>query len=110
MKNMPLALLSLAICLPAGAMVRGADDAAAAIVSRDYVAGELPTSACHASTIAETKPGEFIAAWFGGTRESHVDVGIWVSRFEHGRWSAATTVPWSMSFGLVSRRSTPVAM
>ena len=65
MKNMPLALLSLAICLPAGAMVRGADDAAAAIVSRDYVAGELPTSACHASTIAETKPGEFIAAWFG---------------------------------------------
>ena len=92
MKNMPLALLSLAICLPAGVMVRGADDAAAAIVSRDYVAGELPTSACHASTIAETKPGEFIAAWFGGTAEGDPDVGIWTSRLENGSWTAPVEV------------------
>ena len=38
-----------------------------------------PTSGCHASTIEEIKEG-FITAWFGGTREGHEDVGIWISR------------------------------
>lgn len=41
---------------------------------------------CHASTIAETKHG-LIAAWFGGTRESAKDVGIWSSRLEGGAWT-----------------------
>ena len=41
---------------------------------------------CHASTIAETQAG-LVAAWFGGTREKHPDVGIWVSRFADGKWT-----------------------
>ena len=69
-----------------------ADDGAAAIVSRGFVAGDLPTPSCHASTIAETKPGEFIAAWFGGTAEKNPDVGIWTSRLEHGSWTAPVEV------------------
>ena len=45
-----------------------------------------PTPQCHASTIAET-PSGLVAAWFGGTREGHPDVGIWVSSHECGTWS-----------------------
>lgn len=60
----------------------------AAVVSRGYVAGDLPTPSCHASTIAESRPGEFIAAWFGGTAEGNRDVGIWTSHLEKGSWTA----------------------
>lgn len=45
-----------------------------------------PTPQCHASTIAGTPKG-LVAAWFGGERESHPDVGIWVSRHHDGKWS-----------------------
>ncbi|MCA9131115.1 MAG: exo-alpha-sialidase [Planctomycetales bacterium] len=44
------------------------------------------TPECHASTIVETKQG-LVAAWFGGTHERHVDVGIWLSRKLDGRWA-----------------------
>lgn len=46
---------------------------------------------CHASTIAESKSG-MVAAWFGGTREKHPDVGIWVSRLQRGQWSSPVEV------------------
>jgi predicted neuraminidase len=69
-----------------------ADDGATAIVSRGFVAGDLPTASCHASTIAETKPGECIVAWFGGTAEGQPDVGIWTSRSEHGAWTTPVEV------------------
>ena len=49
----------LAVCLAVPSVARTADDGAAVIVSRGFVAGDLPTPSCHASTIAETKPGEF---------------------------------------------------
>jgi alpha-L-rhamnosidase len=41
----------------------------------------------HAATIAETKEGQLIAAWFGGTKERNPDVSIWVSRWLDGRWT-----------------------
>lgn len=72
--------------------VRAAEHDTAAVVSRGYVAGDLPTPSCHASTIAETKPGEFLAAWFGGTAEGNCDVGIWTSRLESGSWTAPVEV------------------
>ena len=50
-----------------------------------YKATDVSFPSCHASTIAETKDG-LIAAWFGGTAEKDPDVGIWVSRFENGKW------------------------
>jgi len=63
-----------------------------------YLRGELiyplddkPTPQCHASTIAETSTG-LVAAWFGGTREKHPDVGIWVSRHDGKRWTKPTEV------------------
>jgi predicted neuraminidase len=48
----------------------------------------MPTPSVHASTIVELKPGELMAAWFGGTGEGRPDVAIWGARFEGGRWNA----------------------
>lgn len=42
---------------------------------------------CHASTIVESAPGHFLAAWFAGTYEGHPDVAIWLARHEQGAWS-----------------------
>ena len=44
-----------------------------------YELSERPTPQCHASTLVEIKDG-VMAAWFGGTKEKHPDVGIWISR------------------------------
>ena len=49
------------------------------------------TPQCHASTIVETPTG-LVVAWFGGTRESNPDVGIWVSRQESGKWTKPVEV------------------
>ena len=42
---------------------------------------------CHASTICETPRG-LVAAWFGGTKEKHPDVGIWSSYNDGSGWSS----------------------
>ncbi len=57
------------------------------IRTSELLNGNAPYPQCHASTIAEVAPGRLVAAWFGGTREGAPDVGIWVTRFESGRWS-----------------------
>lgn len=46
---------------------------------------------CHASTIVETGSG-LVAAWFGGTAEGKLDVGIWMSRHDGQKWSEPVEV------------------
>jgi predicted neuraminidase len=54
-----------------------------------FIADQMPTPSCHASTIVETRSGALLAAWFGGTAEGRPDVAIWGSRKEKGgSWSA----------------------
>src|SRR5918993_53110 len=65
--------------------------AAVKIASEEFVFTDAPFPSAHASTIVETPTG-LIAAWFGGTREKHPDVGIWVSRHDGRRWSTPTEV------------------
>ena len=59
-----------------------------AIVRQEFIysINEALTPQCHASTIAESN-GNLIAAWFGGTEEKNIDVGIWVSIHSNKTWS-----------------------
>lgn len=63
-----------------------------------FVFDTAPFAAAHASTIAETPQG-LVVAWFGGTREGHGDVRIWLARRRAGAWS----VPEAVADGVVSR-------
>ncbi len=56
-----------------------------------YELDDRPTPQCHASTLVETSDG-LVAAWFGGTREKHRDVGIWVARHDGQRWGTPQQV------------------
>lgn len=54
----------------------------------EFIFDRAPFPSCHASTIVETVPGEFLAAWFGGTDEGNRDVAIWGARKDSaGKWS-----------------------
>jgi predicted neuraminidase len=63
----------------------------AAVVKSEFIYETAPFPECHASTIAESK-GTLVAAWFGGTKEKHPDVGIWVARWERGQWTTPVEV------------------
>lgn len=63
-----------------------------ALLKSEFIYDTASFPSCHASTIVETKPGELVAAWFGGTHERHPDVGIWLSRQVSGRWTALAEV------------------
>lgn len=59
----------------------------------DFVFGDdRPFQECHASTIVEAENGVLLCAWFAGTKEKSDDVGIWLSRFVEGAWSAPARV------------------
>ena len=61
-----------------------ASDGQPGVVLSEFIFDAAPHPQCHASTIVETPHG-LVASWFGGTRERHPDVGIWVSRHADGK-------------------------
>ena len=58
----------------------------------EFLNENAPYPSCHASTIVETREGELVAAWFGGTKERAPDVGIWVTIKGREGWSKAVEV------------------
>lgn len=44
-------------------------------------------ASCHASTLVQLDDARILCAWFGGSREGHDDVGIWLSTRERCAWS-----------------------
>lgn len=69
-----------------------ASEVGTAIVRSEFIYETAPFPSCHASTIAESRDGTLVAAWFGGTHEKHPDVGIWVSRWIGNGWTAPVEV------------------
>jgi hypothetical protein len=58
-------------------------------VSEEFIYEKASFPQCHASTLVETSRG-LVAAWFGGTKEKHPDVGIWSSYHDGGSWTSPT--------------------
>lgn len=67
------------------------------ILIDEFLYDDAPFPSCHSATIAETPTG-LVAAFFGGTRERHPDVEIYVCRQENGQW----TRPVSAAHGIQS--------
>lgn len=86
LKNFSCLLLSTALTFTALGQ-----SPAPGLVKSEFIYESAPFPECHASTITEAK-GNLVAAWFGGTKEKHPDVGIWVARFENGQWTAPVEV------------------
>lgn len=94
----PLAVASVVVAIiasigPTAVPAAGAQDTPEqpGFVRSEFIYESAPFPQCHASTIVETRDG-LVAAWFGGTREKHPDVGIWVSRHDEGKWTAPIEV------------------
>ena len=90
--NLSTLTLVAALAMPVTAIAQTTRPLHPAIVSTQFMYESAPYPQCHASTIVETSPGQLVAAWFGGTRERNPDVGIWVSRYENGKWTEGVEV------------------
>ncbi|GHB80594.1 sialidase family protein [Persicitalea jodogahamensis] len=67
------------------------------LVSEEFVYETAPFPSCHASTLVEVAPGQWLSSWFGGTDEGNKDVGIWLSQNKNGKW----TPPKLMAEGVI---------
>ena len=77
-------------CAPKGPEVPASKKA---IVLEELVFENQLTRDCHASSLMELENGDLLCTWFGGTRESHPDVQIWVARKPIGGvWSEPVPV------------------
>lgn len=63
-----------------------------AVIRAGLINAGAPYPECHASTIVETPGGELLASWFGGTKERHPDVCIYVARFGENGWEEGVQV------------------
>ncbi|SMD03573.1 Predicted neuraminidase (sialidase) [Pedobacter nyackensis] len=61
------------------------------IITDEFLYEKAAFPSCHSATIAETPTG-LVAAYFGGTKERHPDVEIYISRKVNGTWLAPVSV------------------
>ena len=64
------------------------------VVCDEFLYKQASFSECHSASIVETRKGDLIATYFGGTKERNPDVCIWVSRKPKGAkdWTAPQMV------------------
>jgi len=91
MKAFDLHLATFGMILSVCLLATEAGAAETGVVKAEFIFEKAPFEQCHASTIVEAKNG-LVAAWFGGTREKHQDVGIWLSRSEKSNWTPPSEV------------------
>ena len=75
------------------------------VLCSEFLYKQAPFPSCHSATIVETKKGDLVATWFGGTKERNPDVCIWVSRKPKG--SNDWTVPVLVADGVEPQPLTP---
>ncbi len=80
--------LCIAVLLVAGSLPCLAADPAVVLL-QEFIEAAPADPEVHASTLVETSPGNFYAAWFGGTMESKPDVSIWGARRTADGWQPA---------------------
>lgn len=76
----------LLACLAMSCCGRSMDDVSVEVLSSEFIYESASFPSCHASTVLETEDG-LLAAWFGGSYESHPDVSIYCSRYDGSAWS-----------------------
>jgi predicted neuraminidase len=62
------------------------------VISSRFIYEEAPFPSCHASTVVQARNGSLVVAFFGGTKERHPDVCIWICRLVSGTWTAPVSV------------------
>lgn len=70
------------------------------VVVNEFLYEKADFPQCHSATICETTNGDLVSAFFGGTREGHPDVCIYVCRKEKG--SKEWTKPMLAADGILS--------
>ena len=75
------------------------------VVADEFLYWEAPFPQCHSASIVETRKGDLVATYFGGTKERNPDVSIWVSRKPKG--SATWTAPQMVADGVEPRSLVP---
>ena len=88
--NSTLPRIAVLLVFSLFACVSSAEEAAA-ILKSEFIANEMPTPQCHASTIVQTGDA-LVAAWFGGKAERDPTVGIWLARNAGEGWSKPVEV------------------
>ncbi|MBR7018893.1 MAG: family 78 glycoside hydrolase catalytic domain [Prevotella sp.] len=68
------------------------------VVCNEFLYEQTDFPQCHSASIVETKKGDLLATYFGGTKERNPDVSIWVSRKPKG--SAQWTKPQMVADGV----------
>ena len=81
-----ITIIAFTVVAPA---VCWAQDDTKALTARNFIfEDDRPFRECHASTLVSLGDGNYLVAWFGGTKEKNPDVGIWTSKGKPGNWSA----------------------
>ena len=62
------------------------------VISSRFVYDDAPFPSCHASTVEQARNGSIVCAFFGGTKERHPDVCIYVCRLVAGTWTPPVAV------------------
>lgn len=84
-------IIGLLICLSGLGLKAQSPLWRSGIITDEFLYEKAAFPSCHSATIAETPTG-LVAAYFGGTRERHPDVEIYISRQVNGAWLAPVSV------------------
>ena len=91
--DLKASLLKRIAAIPENA-AKTVNPASTSIVADEFLYTKADFPQCHSASIVETRKGDLVATYFGGTGERNPDVCIWVSRKPKGakEWTAPQMV------------------